>query len=291
MKQLLFALAACRVLSAAPVGAAGVHRRRDLSAGRVRGAARQGDGEDRRRRRDPAGDDRAARRAGAAAEQPVLLPHRRRRTARDRHDRRADEEDDAVPAAEERAARAADARAGAVARRRRRPRQRGSIRCCRASEFARAVAELRARRARHLHAVPAGGAGRGVVVGSRGAVARDQSGSVGRPRLARRAVRPEAEGGRRRRRPMADLDPIVDALRTIKSAREIAIIREATRIDGTRDHGGDARRAARHDGVRAAGAGGVRVQEGGRLRAVVLRADRDRDATPTTRTTTRTRRR
>jgi Xaa-Pro aminopeptidase len=37
-----------------------------------------------------------------------------------------------------------------------------------------------------------------------------------------------------------DLDPIVDALRVLKSPREIAVIREATRIAGPGHHGGDA---------------------------------------------------
>ena len=42
-----------------------------------------------------------------------------------------------------------------------------------------------------------------------------------------------------------NLDPILNALRAVKSPREIAIIREATRIAGLGHHGGDARRPAR----------------------------------------------
>jgi hypothetical protein len=95
---------------------------------------------------------------------------------------------------QERAARAADA-GPALSPGPTRRRRRGSTRCCRATSSP-SGGGLRARAARAVHAVQARSPRRGVRVGSGGAVAHHQSGPLGRPRLARRSVHPEAEGDR-----------------------------------------------------------------------------------------------
>ena len=98
---------------------------------------------------------------------------------------------------------------------------------------------------------------------------------MGRPRLARSDVHREAQAGRAAIRDRGSRsDPQRPA--AIKSPREIAVIREATRIAGLGIM--EAMRDARpgHARIRAAGRRRVRVQEARRVRRLVFRPDRDR---------------
>ena len=82
-----------------------------------------------------------------------------------------------------------------------------------------------------VYAVPCGEPRRGHARRGIGARRGDGGGSLGRPALPRNAVRRAAEG----RTPgidVKDLDPVLDTLRLIKSPRELAVLREATRLSG-----------------------------------------------------------
>ena len=157
----------------------------------------------------------------------------------------------------------------------------------------------------------AGGARRRVGQRPARAVERVRVGSVGRRQAARNAL-PRKGRGRGAALDVQDLDPLVDALRFIKSPREIALIRESTRIAGlammeamrsakagmyrVRDRGD---RRLHLQGAQRAGRGVLRARRRGQeqraIRTITRRRRRRRTATwfssttrPTTSTTRRT---
>ena len=170
-----------------------------------------------------------------SAEQPVLLPDRASSAARDPDDRRAGRSSSTLYLAAATTARALQ-RARARARRRGRPHH-GHRRRSLARETIRGAPSrsLAQEVACAVHAAPrrksSAEAPAGEATGTRARRTRIR-GTAGPSReraVHRRSCRrPQC----RRRCRSKDLDPIVDALRVIKSPREIAVIREATRITG-----------------------------------------------------------
>ena len=160
-------------------------------------------------------------------------------------DRRADEKDDAVPAAA-RTSGGSSGRCGpALSPGAEAAAATGIDLVLPRDEFARRRGRLRAGPARPLHALQTRSARRSVVLGSRGDVAGDEGGRVGRPHLARRTVSPEAQGclaaggrGRSRsdrRRAAGDQEPARDRRHPRSDAHHRA--RRSWKRCGTRSRG------------------------------------------------------
>ena len=207
----------------------GVHHR--VSGGGVRGAPRRRSS---RRSATALAVVQGAPETGSylpvPPEQPFLLPHRRRGAARDRAARRPDEDDDAVPAAAERAD-------GAIGGAGARARARGGAPDGHRATCARATRS--ARRSPRRSAAGASSTRRPAASRSRRSRRIPRCATRRRPRPIPWDGRPSREAAFAAKLTAAapgveikDLDPILDALRVIKTPREIALIREATRIAG-----------------------------------------------------------
>ena len=201
------------------------------------------------------GDDRAAGRAAAPAEQSVLLPLRHRRAARDPRRRRPFETHDGVSAAAGRSSQAPDRShvwSWSRARRRSGAGDAAWMRRCRATSSRRSSKRLAARRGRSTRpSAKRSSAARRPPIRRRSRARRRMIRGTGAARAKKRSS-PELKATAPPRRSRISIPFSTSCGRSRARARSRSM-REATRIAGARHRRGDARRAAGHDRVSAAG--------------------------------------